>query len=134
MKINDLKHLELPLGKTIKKLVINKLNNTTMKKKDVNDKDYLHVINCAIANAVFEADTQVIFDGKDFHWEEVVCQEFIRGYVIKHSDYVNELIPEGNNNGEEPNDFQNWLTDQLFYHANKCWEYFQDLKTKNKKL
>jgi len=102
-----------------------------MKIEDVNDKDYLHVINCAIANAVFEADTQVVFDGLDFHWEEVVSQEFVRGYVIKHGDYVNAQIPEGSDDGKEPNDFQNWLTDQLFLHANKCWEYFQELETKN---
>jgi hypothetical protein len=104
-----------------------------MKKENINDKNYLHVINCAIANAVFAADTQVVFDGEEFHWEEVVCQEFIRGYVINHMDYINVQIPEGNDTGDEPNDFQSWLTDQLFYHANKCWEYFQELETKNLK-
>ena len=102
-----------------------------MKKERFNEENYLTVLNWAIANAVFAADTQVVFDGAEFHWEEVVCQEFVRGYVIKHSDYINAQIPDGNDNGEEPNDFQNWLTDKLLYHANKCWEYFQELEKKN---
>jgi len=34
------------------------------------------------------------------------------------------------NLNEEPNYFQNWLTVQLFLHANRCWEYFQELEIK----
>jgi hypothetical protein len=104
-----------------------------MKKENVYDRDYLHVVNIAIANAVFAADTQIVFDGEDFHWEEVVCQDFIRGYVIKHNDYSNVQIPDEIENVEVTNEFDNWLTDELLYHADKCLQYFNIKKMKTLK-
>jgi hypothetical protein len=92
----------------------------------VSNDEMANVVNRAIAGAVFEQkDYQIVFDGHDFHYEEVVSKEFIRGYVIEHAKYALSDIPEGGENkGEELNDFQEWLAGELFIHVNGMDNYF----------
>lgn len=92
----------------------------------VSKDEVANVVNRAIADAVFEQkDYQIVFDGQDFHYEEVVSKEFIRGYVIEHARYALSDIPEGGENkDEELNDFQVWLAGELFIHVNGMGNYF----------
>ena len=88
----------------------------------VSEDEMANVVNRAIAGAVFEQkDYQIVFDGQDFHYEEVVLKEFIRGCVIEHARYALSDIPEGGENkDEELNDFQVWLV----IHVNGMGNYF----------
>lgn len=81
--------------------------------------DFLTVVSDAIMMSSMKADTQIIFDGEQFHIEEVVLEDFIRGYVIRHKAVD---IPIGEVK------FEKWLSNLLFIHCNSCTKYFREKK------
>jgi hypothetical protein len=87
----------------------------------------MEIVNAALANTIFEkVDTEIVFDGEQFHIEDVIDKSFIRGYVIDHTQYNVDELPDGKSPSEDPemNNFQYWLAMQLWMHVNKMCEYF----------
>lgn len=97
-----------------------------MKKKSSIDNEFLDLILCAIGNAIMSGDTVVGFNGIQYFWEDVEGQDRSGGYLIKHSDYPHENELEDIDNSEDTDEFQNWLTAELYYHANKCLAHFDE--------
>ena len=91
------------------------LSITKMKTISVSEPVYLNMLARAIQRAVSTGDTQMIFDGEDFHIEEIVCKEFIRGYLIFQADYVCVQVPE------ERRAYHLWLEHETYIHAGAIW-------------
>ena len=101
-----------------------------MKKIYVKRDEIMKTVNIAICHAVFEEDTMLFVDQSEGR-VETSCDELLfdpmEGYVIKHDQYAGKPIPEGDVDERDSNglnEFQRWLTDQLFIHANGMHEHF----------
>jgi hypothetical protein len=93
-----------------------------MKTIEINMNKFLYYIADAILMSATKVDAQIIFDGEDFHVEEVVCKDFIRGYFIEH--IKNNNIPTNKQKGK----LAEWMSEQVFIHHNLCIEYFHNVK------
>ena len=84
----------------------------------IEEDEIFNIVDHAIANAVNGTDQQIVFDGEDFHHEDIITKDFIRGYVINSSQYNNV---DENMEGEA---FHHWLANEYFIHLNAMQEYF----------
>jgi hypothetical protein len=89
-----------------------------MKKIEITTDAFLTVVSDAIMMATTKADTQIVFDGEQLHVEEVVCENFVRGYVIRHKIIDINPMPL------EKEDFLKWMSNKLYIHNNACADYF----------
>jgi hypothetical protein len=90
-----------------------------MKTIEITTDAFLTVVSDAIMMASMKVDTQIVFDGEQFHIEEVVCEDFVRGYVIRHNIIDINPMPL------EKENFLKWLTNKLYIHNNGCADYFR---------
>lgn len=91
---------------------------SSVKTIEITTDDFLTVVSDAIMMSSMKSDTQIIFDGEDFHVEEVVSKDFIRGYVIRHNIIDDNPMPL------EKEEFMKWLGDKIYIHSNSCIGYF----------
>ncbi len=96
-----------------------------MKEIRIGDVDVLTLVTGAIAKAVHDCDMQVVCDDETLHAEEVFDESFIRGYVIRHSDY-NGCKFYKKSNDPMMNGFQTWLAEELYKHVNEMARWFYD--------
>jgi hypothetical protein len=89
-----------------------------MKTIEMTTDAFLTIVSDAIMIASTKTDAQIVFDGEQLHVEEVICEEFVRGYVIRHKIIDTNPMPL------EKEEFMKWMSNKLYIHNNACADYF----------